>query len=217
MKWKILLFVALVAILAYFFLFKGLSFPSLNLSSFPSITGFFFKPNFEGKQMFLTIYSFNSPISFSLLNSTSYIKGVCTTPITIDKLSLQLTNKPCEIEFYNPSGEFRLSGNVIYFSVNSPSFKINDVLYSGSGTITGALIIDNTFFSASLKDTEIKDFKGNLQIIFNNMPSLTINFPPCDYLKINNFFGSVFIQNSAIKISGIASLKYRCGNVENEI
>ncbi|MEM5814956.1 MAG: hypothetical protein QXD89_00490 [Candidatus Aenigmatarchaeota archaeon] len=215
MKWKILFLLFLVAVGFFLFLKRE----ELNSSIFSPITGFFSQTTkIEGRSIVLTIESFNSPLSLKILNNTAVIEGVCTLPINIGKTIVQLTNKECRLEFYNPRGELTIEGNKLDFSFNSPTFRINEVMYSGEDKIVGSLIVRKGFLNVFSSKTEIENFKGNLQIMsYNNLPTIIVNFPACEYLKLDSFFGSLQIENNSLKLVGIAIGKYRCQNVENKV
>ncbi|MCS7094083.1 MAG: hypothetical protein RMJ18_02790 [Candidatus Aenigmarchaeota archaeon] len=216
MKWKILFFLFLVSIVGFFVAYKK---PTLEVPSLSFITGFFAQPDKTNfKQISLTLQSFDSPIFVQALNETIKLVGICTTPLNLDKVNLQLTNSLCELEFYNPRGELTVKGNLISFTLNSPNFKINNLLYSGGEKVSGSLIVRNGLIPSMISKVEMKNFKGNLQILTtNNTPSVIVNFPPCEYLELTNFVGSVSIDGTEIKVSGSSSGKYGCQNVENKI
>ena len=213
MKWKILLFIFLVSLLAGLLYFKPFSIPL-----FSSITGFFSRIVSSQKLTYfrLTLDNIKEEQTFQLLNASFFAKGICTTPISLGKTSIQLTSMPCKIEMYSPSGSLRVSGRNIYVEATSPLIKINNVDYLTNEKITFQLTAE-TFFAGVFSQTlSIKDFNGKFEKLTDGEISTIVNFPPCEGIELLDFTGSVQISNKTLLI-GNARVSYWCENVKKNV
>lgn len=218
MRWKLLFLAFLVSVILGTLLFYNFSIFGLKFSN--PLTGLFSKIwREDGKKISLTIYEHGGELNFDLLNSTSSFKGTCLTPISFGKISMQLINRECEIEIFNPSGNIEIRGNnIVRFKFSSPNFRINEMLYSGEDRVEGEIAIKEGNLVVTSNNIKLSSFKGVLKVLaFNETPSLLVNFPPCEYLEIRNFVGNVKLAEGTIELSGISGGKFRCHNVENKV
>lgn len=212
MKWKILLLISLLLLLAVFIRLKPLEFSHVKLPSFPSVTGFF-----------LTLFSSQKPVNFNLyldedmrerqilrlLNGTLVIDGLCATPIAIGKTLIQLPSLDCKVEAQVSKGEVKMEGKNISVEANTYSLKINNVLYRTEEKITFKAIVN--YFSAPvfIQSMAIENFKGKLEKLLNGQISTVINFPPCVKIQLLDFSGEILISNRTL-LKGVARVNYWC-------
>lgn len=183
------------------------------------ITGFFARIfGSPEKKIILTIYDLNEPLTFQTLNETINFEGICLNPIKIGKTSLQLPNQSCSLKFYEPSGEMKITTNSVSYDLKSPMFEINGVIYNTEEKVSGKAIVTSGKFYIGIDKIKIDKINATLEIYtIDEKPSLIVKFPPCEYLEMNNFVGSLTIESGTIKLAGTVSGKYRCQNVENKI
>lgn len=218
MRWKLAFFVFLVSVILGVVLFYNFPFGGFKLTN--PLTGLFSKIwREEGKKISLIVYDYSDNLNFNFLNVSSSFRGTCLTPISFGKINMQLINRACEIEIFNPSGDVQIRENkVLRFKFTSPNFRINEMLYSGEDKVEGEIAVEGGTFAVSVNSLRLSSFRGVLKVFaFNESPSLLVNFPPCEYLEIRNFVGNVKVANSTIELTGIASGRFRCQNVENKI
>ncbi|MEM5832289.1 MAG: hypothetical protein QXT38_03205 [Candidatus Aenigmatarchaeota archaeon] len=216
MKWKILFLLFLVFLIgSILFLNKE----KIKIPKFESITGFITKVwRSQEKKIALTIYELKNPLTFPIFENMVNLNGSCTIPIKIGKTSIHLANYKCDLKFYEPNGKITLNQNLVSFEIDSKSFEINGIFYQTEEKIKGEILIDSGNFFVQSSNIQMKEIEGKLEIYTaEDKPSLIVNFPPCEYLEINNFNGEVVIRNNSITFIGISSGKYRCQNVENKI
>lgn len=216
MKWKLLFLVFLVSIISTIFILNKLNF---KLPQMSSVTGFFSRIfRSPEKKISLIIYSFEDYLTFSTLNNTLNFEGSCSLPIRIGKTTIQLTNYTCNLKFYEPSGELKLKNRLLNFELKSNSFEINGIIYQSEEKVIGEILVNKGNLYVSSNTLKIRNINGELEIYtVENNPSLIVKFPPCEYLELNNFVGNLKIENEKILLTGTASGKYRCQNVENKI
>jgi hypothetical protein len=213
MKWKLLLFIFLVVLLAGLIYFKPIQLPA-----FSSITGFFSKILSSQKSTYfqLRLDSIKSEQTFQLLNTSFSVNGICLTPITIGKVSIQTTSMPCKIEMYSPNGNMKVNGKNIYVEATSPLIKINNIEYTSNEKISFQISVDSLFANVFSQSLVINNFKGRFEKLSDSGVSTIINFPPCDGIELLDFSGSIQISNETFLI-GNARVNYWCENVKNKI
>jgi hypothetical protein len=213
MKWKVLLFIFLLAILALLIYFRPIQLPNLS-----SITGFFSKIISSQKPTYFQLYvdSIKEGQTFQLLNTTFSVNGICTTPISIGKVSIQTTSMPCKIDLYSPNGVMKVYGKNIYVEATSPLIKINGFEYITSEKISFQISVSSLFSSVFSQNIIIKDFKGRFEKLSDSGISMIVNFPPCYSIEILDFSGSFLMSNQTI-ILGNGRVSYWCENVKNKV
>lgn len=213
MKWKVLLFIFLLAILALLIYFRPIQLPNLS-----SITGFFSKIISSQKPTYFQLYvdSIKEGQTFQLLNTTFSVNGICTTPISIGKVSIQTTSMPCKIDLYSPNGVMKVYGKNIYVEATSPLIKINGFEYITNEKISFQISVSSLFSSVFSQNIIIKDFKGRFEKLSDSGISMIVNFPPCYSIEILDFSGSFLMSNQTILL-GNGRVSYWCENVKNKV
>jgi hypothetical protein len=213
MKRKVLLFIFLLAILALLIYFRPIQLPNLS-----SITGFFSKIISSQKPTYFQLYvdSIKEGQTFQLLNTTFSVNGICTTPISIGKVSIQTTSMPCKIDLYSPNGVMKVYGKNIYVEATSPLIKINGFEYITNEKISFQISVSSLFSSVFSQNIIIKDFKGRFEKLSDSGISMIVNFPPCYSIEILDFSGSFLMSNQTILL-GNGRVSYWCENVKNKV
>ncbi|MFZ8830353.1 MAG: hypothetical protein ACO2OO_02815 [Candidatus Aenigmatarchaeota archaeon] len=213
MKGKVLLFIFLLAILALLIYFRPIQLPNLS-----SITGFFSKIISSQKPTYFQLYvdSIKEGQTFQLLNTTFSVNGICTTPISIGKVSIQTTSMPCKIDLYSPNGVMKVYGKNIYVEATSPLIKINGFEYITNEKISFQISVSSLFSSVFSQNIIIKDFKGRFEKLSDSGISMIVNFPPCYSIEILDFSGSFLMSNQTILL-GNGRVSYWCENVKNKV
>jgi hypothetical protein len=213
MKLKVLLFIFLLAILAWLIYFRPIQLPNL-----PSITGFFSQIISSQKPTYFQLYvdSIKEEQTFQLLNTTFSVNGTCITPISIGKVSIQTTSMPCKIDLYSPNGNMKVYGKGIYVEATSPLIKINGLEYITNEKISFQISVSSLFSNVFSQSLIIKDFKGRFEKLSDGGISTIVNFPPCYSIEILDFTGSLLMSNQTILL-GNGRVSYWCENVKIKV
>jgi len=213
MRWKILLFVFLLAFLAGLIYFKALKLPT-----FSSITGFFSRILASQKPVYfqLSLDAITTEQSFQLLNATLSLSGTCITPITIGKVSIQTASLPCKIEMYSPNGRIKVSGKNAFVEATSPLVRINGVDYTTSDKISFQVNVDLLTASVFAQNLNFHNFEGKFEKLLDGSVSTVINFPPCEKIELLDFSGTLIIGEQTVLL-GSAKVSYWCENVKNKV
>jgi hypothetical protein len=213
MKGKILLFVFLLALLAGLIYFKPFQIPQ-----FSSITGLFSKVFSNQKLTYfkLTLDSIKNEQTFNLLNTTFSLEGICITPITIGKVSIQMTSKTCKVEMYSPNGIIKLNGKNVYVEATSPLIKINGVEYVTSEKVYFYTNVATLLANVFAQNLNINNFNGKFEKLSGTGVSTIINFPPCESIEILDFSGSLSIGEQTTLL-GNGRVSYWCENDKKQV
>jgi len=213
MKWKVLLFIFLLVLLFGLIYFRPIKFP-LSIS----ITGLFSRilPSQKLVSFQLTLDSIKGEQTFNLLNTSFFVNGVCITPITMGKVSIQTTSKNCKVEMYSPNGVIKLSGRNIYVEATSPLIKINGMEYLTNEKISFQIIADSLTANVFSQDVKINNFNGKFEKLSEGGVATIINFPPCEEIEILDFSGTLILGNQTILL-GNGRVSYWCENDKKQV
>jgi len=213
MKWKILLFIFLLVLLFGLIYFKPIKFPS-----FISITGLFSKILSSQKLVYFqfTLDSIKDEQTFNLLNTSFFVSGICITPITMGKVSIQTTSQNCKIEMYSPNGVIKLSRRNIYVEAASPLIKINGMEYLTSEKISFQITADSLTANVFSQNVKINNFNGKFEKLSDGGVATIINFPPCEGIEILDFSGTLIVGNQTILL-GNGRVSYWCENDKKQV
>ena len=213
MKWKVLLFIFLLALL-----FGLIYFKPIKLPSFISITGLFSKILSSQKPVYfqLTLDSIKGEQIFNLLNTSFLVSGACITPIAMGKVTIQTTSQNCRVEMYSPNGVIKLNGRNVYIEATSPLIKINGMEYLTSERVSFQIGVNSLIANVFSQNVKINNFNGKFEKLSDGGVATIINFPPCEGIEILDFSGTLIVGNQTILL-GNGRVSYWCENDKKQV
>jgi len=151
-----------------------------------------------------------------LLNTTFSVNGICLTPISIGKVSIQTTSQPCKVEMYSPNGIIKVSGKNVYVEATSPLLKINGLEYLTTEKVSLQINVASLFANVFAQTLNINNFNGKFEKLSDSGVSTIINFPPCQGIEILDFSGSLTIGEQT-NLIGNGRVNYWCDNDKKQV